>query len=404
MTSTLDEQQTKSRSVDGSGRPFETGRVLTMTIGHWVHDTYQAFLAPLLPVFVEKLSLSTAQVGFLSACVQFPSILQPFIGHLADRLSLRYFVIVSPAITAIAMSLLGVMPSYGLMILLLLVSGVSSASLHAVGPVMTGRVSGPALGRGMGLWMVGGELGRTVGPLVAVTALGALTLKGMPWLMIGGLAASLLLYVRLRDIPVRTGGAGPEADRNWSRALRAMGVMLLPLGGIIFARAFLLSALTIYLPLFLHREGTSLWLAGASLSILEGAGVVGAFLGGSLSDRFGRRRVLATCLILTPLLTLVFLAAQGWIRFPLLLLMGGPAFAVTPAIMAMVQESFPENRALANGIYMASSFGLRAVAILLLGVAGDHLGLRTGFLLSALVLLAATPLVAFLPKSPASQG
>lgn len=404
MTGILAEQQIAPGSARRSGGSFETGRVLTMTVGHWVHDTYQAFLAPLLPVFVEKLSLSTAQAGFLSVCLQIPSILQPFIGYLADRLSLRYFVIVSPAVTAITMSLLGVMPGYGFMILLLLVSGVSSASLHAVGPVMTGRVSGPALGRGMGFWMVGGELGRTVGPLVAVTALSVLTLRGMPWLMIGGLAASMLLYVRLRDIPVRSEHAGSEAERHWVRALRSMGIMLLPLGGIIFARAFLISALTIYLPLYLHQEGSSLWLAGASLSILEGAGVVGAFAGGALSDRFGRRRVLASCLVLAPLLMLAFLATHGWVRFPLLLLMGGPALAVTPVIMAMVQESFPENRALANGIYMAASFGLRAVAILLLGVAGDHLGLRTGFLLSALAPLATVPLVARLPKSPPGQG
>lgn len=385
---------------DGTGarERFRAGRVVTIAFGHWVHDTYQAFLAPLLPVFVEKLSLTTAQAGFLSVSVQIPSILQPFIGHLADRLSLRYFVILSPAVTGIAMSLLGVMPSYGFMVLLLLISGVSSASLHSVGPVMTGRVSGRLLGRGMGFWMVGGEFGRALGPLIAVTSLSLLTLNGMPWLMVGGLVASLLLHIRLRDLPVRPEGETVEAARTWSRALRSMSVLLVPLGGIILARAFVLAALTTYLPLFLHQEGSSLWLAGASLSILEGAGVVGALVGGSLSDRFGRRRVLAVSLVVTPLLMLLFLSAGEAVRIPLLLLMGGPALAVTPVVMAMVQETFPENRALANGIYMAVSFGLRAMAVMLLGVAGDHVGLRTGFLFCAVAPLLAVPLIALLPR------
>ena len=59
-----------------------------------------------------------------------------------------------------------------------------------------------------------------------------------------------------------------------------------------------------------------------------------------------------------PVLMLLFLAAITFSRLdglalaPLLLLMGFVALSVTPVIMALVQESAPENRALANGIYM----------------------------------------------------
>ena len=183
--------------------PFQTERVVTISAAHAVHDTYTAFLPPLLPVFIETLSLSITQAGFLTVFVQAPSLLQPMIGHLADRVSLRYLVILAPGVTATAMSLLGIAPAYSVLALLLVVAGLSSATLHAVAPVMSGRLSGKNLGRGMGFWMVGGEVGRTVGPLVIVAAVQYLGLASTPWLMLGGWAASAILYLRLRDVPGR---------------------------------------------------------------------------------------------------------------------------------------------------------------------------------------------------------
>ena len=374
---------------------FQTDRVLTITGGHAVHDTYTAFLPPLLPLFIENLALSKTEAGILTVFMQAPALVQPFIGHLADRVSLRYFVILAPTVTAVAMSLLGVAPGYAALALLLTVAGATSAAFHAVGPVMAGRLSGKSLGRGMGFWMVGGELGRTLGPIVVVTAVQLLTPAGMPWLMVGGFLASILLYIRLRDVPGRPPNAG--GGLPWRQALRLMGPLLAPLVGIIVVRSFMISALTTYLPVFLTEEGAELWLAGASLSVLEGAGVAGALLGGSLSDRLGRRLVLLISLLVTPLLMFVFVAVDGWAWFPLLLLLGFTALSITPVIMALVQESFPENRALANGVYLALSFLIRAGAVVVLGAMSDVWGMRFAFTTSAVIPLLGLPFLLLLP-------
>jgi len=374
---------------------FQTDGVLTITAGHAVHDTYTAFLAPLLPAFIANLALSKTEAGLLTVFMQGPSLLQPFIGHLADRVSLRTFVILAPTVTGVVMSLLGVAPGYGVLALLLIVAGLSSASLHAVAPVIAGNLSGRSLGRGMGFWMVGGELGRTLGPIVIVSAVRLLTLGGTPWLMIAGLLTSALLYVRLRDVPERAPNAGQGLP--WRRALVRMRPLLVPLAGIIVARSFVVAALTTYLPTFLSEEGADLWIAGASLSILEGAGVVGALLGGAISDRLGRRWILLASMLTTPLLMFVFLAASGWTQFPLLLVLGFTALSVTPVIMALVQESFPENRALANGVYMALSFVLRSGVVVVLGALGDLFGLRVAFSASAIIALLGLPLIFVLP-------
>ena len=376
---------------------FQTDGVLTISAGHAVHDTYTAFLAPLLPAFIANLALSKTEAGLLTVFMQGPSLLQPFIGHLADRVNLRYFVILAPTVTAAMMSMLGLAPGYGVLALLLMVAGLSSASLHAVAPVIAGNLSGRSLGRGMGFWMVGGELGRTVGPIVIVSAVRLLTLKGMPWLMIGGFLASALLYVRLKDVPMRPTNAGQGLP--WRQALRSMGPLLLPLAGIIVARSFMVRSLTTYLPTFLSEEGADLWFAGVSLSLLEAGGVVGALLGGAMSDRLGRRLVLFISMLATPFLMFAFLTIGGWLRFPLLLVMGFTALSVTPVIMALVQESFPENRALANGVYMSLSFVLGSVVVVVLGAMGDLFGLRLAFTASATITLLGLPLIFLLPRT-----
>ena len=105
--------------------PFDTEKVLLLSICHFIHDVYSSFLAPLLPFLIEKFGLSLTQAGFLSTIMQVPALLNPYIGKLADRISVRFFIITAPALTAIPMSLLGVAPSYGVLLILLFLTGVS---------------------------------------------------------------------------------------------------------------------------------------------------------------------------------------------------------------------------------------------------------------------------------------
>jgi FSR family fosmidomycin resistance protein-like MFS transporter len=176
-----------------------------------------------------------------------------------------------------------------------------------------------------------------------------------------------------------------------------MRPVMLPLVAVITVRAFVFASLTIYLPTYLTEHGAELWLAGASLSLLEGAGVVGALLGGWASDRIGRRRVLALAQATTPLLLFLFLATDGWLRFPLLLLLGLTLLAIGPVILAIVLESFPASRSFANGVFLSLSFAIRSLAVVVIGLVGDHLGLAPAFLGSGVLMLAGLPLLALLP-------
>jgi FSR family fosmidomycin resistance protein-like MFS transporter len=382
-------------SSTDSPAQFESGQVVTISAGHAVHDTYTAFLPPLLPELINRFTLSNTQAGLISAFLQLASVAQPVIGYLADRISLRYLVILAPGITATVMSLLGIAPHSVVVAMLLFVAGLSSAGMHAVGPVMAGRVSGNRLGRGMSFWMVGGELGRTVGPILVVSVITWRGIESMPWLMAGGWAATILLYYSLRDIsgkPLNTDQSLP-----WRDVLIQMRSFLLVLSILQIVRSFASVALTTYLPVFLKEGGASLWWAGTSLSILEAAGVVGALVGGSISDRLGRRRILAIALSLTAGLILLFLYVPGVGKTLLLPLLGFFSLSTTPVIMALVQESYPENRAMANGVYMALSFIIRSLVLVIFGAISDWVGFSNAYILSALLLIMGLPVISKLP-------
>ncbi len=376
---------------------FDTGSVGAIAAAHSVHDTYSAFLPPLLPVFIERLALSRAGAGLLTVFLQGPSIAQPWLGRLGDRVDPRPFVVLTPAVTAVAMSLLGIAPGYAWLALLLTIAGCSSAALHAVGPALAGRRSGVATGRAMGFWMVGGEAGRAMGPLVVASGIRLLGLKGTPWLMLGGLLASAMLFGRLRKIPWRRDVERADAERR-PVSVAALVAVMLPMAGLLTARAFILAVITTYLPLFLREAGGSLWASGAALTVVEVAGVAGALLGGAASDRWGRRRMIAGSMALTPLLVVAFVYGSSAVRLALLAPMGFVGLSVAPSLMAAVQDAFPADRGLANGIYQAMNFVVRSVVVVAAGAVADHLGIRAAYLICAALAFASLPLVLALPR------
>lgn len=398
--STTDPEQTAApdKTADNA---FETDQIFTIAGGHFIHDTYSAFVAPLLPLLQERLATNYALTGSLALFTQLPSLLNPLIGYLADRVSLRYFVILAPAITATFMSSLGIINNYFVIALLLLAGGISIAAFHAPAPAMIGRLAGKRVGLGMSIFMASGELGRTLGPIAAVAGVGWFGLEGMWRMMFVGWAVTAVLYWRLRDVSAKVKSRPAGFSDAWPQIRRVFPI----LGWIMLSRTGMTVALTTFLPLYMKNEvEVSLWLSAAALSILEGAGVAGALLSGTISDRIGRRRVLGTLLFIAPLLTLLFIFGPSWLAIPLLIALGLTAISPTPVLLAIVQDEFPEHRALANGIYIGLNFLVRGLGITMIGLLADSLGLTLAFAIGTAVAFLGVPGVRFLPKRVIEPG
>ncbi len=385
-----------SSTTSGSG--FQTARVVSVAVAHFVHDIYTSFLPPLLPLIIQKLALSMTRAGVLYTALQLPSLLNPFLGLLADRVSIRYFVIFTPLTTAVVMSLIGFAPSYGVLIVLLLTAGISTSFFHVPAPVMIKRVSGLRIGLGMSFFMTGGELSRTVAPLLAVGAISLWGLEGFYKVVFPGVLATGWLLIKVRDVatPVEA-----PVLRSLSGTWKHMRDLLRPLIGILCARAFMHGSLVAFLPTFLEQISGSLWLGGLGLTILEGSGVAGILLSGPMSDRFGRRRVLFYALTGAPVVLLLFLFFKGPVQFLFLALTGLTVFSTTPVMLAMVQEHAAESSpAAANALFMMFSFLARSGVVIIVGWSADWFGLEAVYVIAAIAGLTAVPLIRFLPPTP----
>ncbi|MBC8479150.1 MAG: MFS transporter [FCB group bacterium] len=370
-----------------------------------LHDIYTAFLAPLLPVLIDKLKISYSLAGFLTVLIRIPSLLNPLIGLLADRTSSKYFVIIAPFISAVAMSLIGLAPGYTAIAILVFVAGMSSAAFHAPALTLIKETSGNQVGKGMSYLMLGGEIARTVGPLIILGAVSFWGLDGTYRLIPFGAAASIFLYFKLRDIkPHKKSESGVDvvsAKKTLQRLMPFFTVMIF----IAFFRSILKSALTIYLPTFLNETGSSLWMAGISLSILQFSGAGGTFLSGIISDRIGRRKALIFLTVISPVLMLVFTQFPGVLTMPLLILMGFFLFATGPVLMALVQDFITQRPAFVNGVYMMISFGMASLGVLVLGFLADWIGLERTYSLTPWLSALCIPFVFLLPmESPPSEN
>lgn len=390
----------KSSGNSETAGSFEAGRILALSICHFIHDVYSSFLAPLLPLIIEKLSLTLTQAGFLSTIMQVPALLNPYIGTLADRINVRYFVILAPAMTAVPMSLIGMAPNYGILLVLLFTTGISVSLFHVPTPTLISRFAGPYKGKGMSWYMTGGELARTVGPLFAVGAVALMGLEGFFPVMVFGLLTSAWLYVSLRHVPMSGARPHPTSVRGvWQETKHIM----LPLIAILWARGFMHACMTAFLPTFIKEQTGNLWLGGFSLALFEAAGVAGILASGPLSDRLGRRRVLFVSLVCAPISLLFVALIGGWGRYVFLLITGFFLLSTTPVMLALVQEHAGQNPSAANGWFMMVSFLARSAVVVLVGLMGDLIGLQTAYLISAFLGFLGIPFILMLPAKVVSR-
>ncbi|MEA4811602.1 MAG: MFS transporter [Anaerolineaceae bacterium] len=363
---------------------FDYKGVELITFAHALHDTYASWLAALLPLLIEKFSLTNTMAGALSMVYTLPSVLQPAIGYLADRKNLRWLIVLAPAITSLVMSSLGIIPSYALLVPLLLIAGLSSSGLHSVGPGVTSHFSGKRIGKGMSFWMIGGELGYSLGPLLVMTIVGVIGLRRLPLMAIGGLLVSVFLFFATRNVDTRGENKTPKVNKT--AFLSGIKMVMVPMALLLITRALMSVMLSTFMPTFLRSQGASLIFAGAGMAVAGSAGAVGSYIAGSLSDKIGRRKILFASIILTPICMLLFLNTQGWVKIPMLILCGFFGLSLLPVMIATIMEFFPEDRSFANGIFMALNFIIQALAAVVAGRIADAKGMAFTFMVAALAL------------------
>ena len=375
--------------------------ITTVSLAHLVQDTYSAFLAPILPLLIEKLGMSLVMSAFLDIARKIPSLLNPFFGLLAERSDARYFVILSPAFTAIVMSLLGVANSYAMLIVLLFMAGISSTLFHIPSPGMIKASAGDKLGKGMSYYMVGGELARTLGPLIITGGISIWGLEGTWRLMPFGLLASLILYYKLRNFNfTQTKFTKKREKGDAMREVKRFLPLFRTMGGFMFFQSAMKMAVTLYLAVYLTQEGFSLWVASSALAVLQFFGVIGTFASGTISDKIGREKTLVIMSTGAALTMSAFLFSTTiYTMFPLLALLGIFMFANGPIMLSVIHELDTTMPTFINSVYMSINFSVSSIVVLAMGIFGDEIGLKTTYAIAAFLAYVAIGFALYLNRA-----
>lgn len=386
----------KKKIEDG----FNQVDVLSVSMAHMLHDIYSSFLAPILPLLIEKLGLSYSLVSLLSVVQRVPSLFNPLIGLFADKFRPKYFIILTPTITAIAMSLLGSANNYSTLVILLLIAGFSATLFHVPGPVIIKQLSGIRTGKGMSFYMVGGESARTLGPIIILGAVSIWGLEGTYKLIPFAVVLSIYLYLRLRDIDIKIERKNDVKKTKVRTTLLELIPFFTIVSGYSLSRAMMKGALTTFLPIFIMSKGNSIWLGGIALAVLQFAGVLGTLYAGSISDKIGRRKTLLIAAVFSPFLMWMFMYSTGIFSMILLILMGVSLFASSPVLLALVQDVKSDRPAFVNSLYMTVNFGLSSLAVFLLGFLSDKFGLETIYKLAFMLAFISIPFALMVKDKP----
>ena len=377
--------------------PFDTPTIVVVSGAHLVHDTYPAFVGVLLPLLIPKLGISLAVAGLLAATFRLATAVQPILGVVADRADTRYWIILAPGATAIAIGLLGLAPVPAVVALLLVLAGLSSAVFHPAAAALVTRSSGTQWGRGTSIFMTGGESGRALGPVVIAAVLSVVGL-GLSWLaIVPGVLASGFLYLRLAHRPEihlrKQAGSIRVAFRSARR-----GFLLLAGASSMLSMANV--GMLVFIPTYLTGAGADLVLAGAAVTAFEIGGATGAFLGGTLSDRIGRRTMLAISVSVgAPLLMLALALPIGPLTLIVLAIAGVALLSAGPVQLVLMQELMPDNRSAAVGLSIFVITLASALGTVVVGALGEAIGLQAALILAAGVALLALPFIALLPET-----
>ncbi len=378
---------------------FRALKVGTVSSAHFVHDIYSSFLAPLLPILIEKFGLSLSAASVLSLVQRLPSLLSLFVGAVAHKLPWRWIIILSPLATGIAGSFLALAPNIIVLGILLFTIGMSSALFHVPAPVMIKYFSGNKSGKGMSWYMLGGESARMLGPIIIVSAISVFGIDGTWVLIFPVMVASLTLFFALENRPYQNFANEGKKPIKWWNTIVEYRHFFIALATYMVFRALMKGSLATFLPTYMGMKGSSLFTGAVALSVMQLAAAVGSFVMGGISDKIGRFRSLLFLAILSPILMLLFVYSNTAVQMILLLPLGFVLYASSPVLLALVLEQKSNQPAMMNAGFTTINFTTNALSVLITGFIGDAIGLDMTLLIAGILSFGAIPAVYLLNRN-----
>jgi MFS transporter, FSR family, fosmidomycin resistance protein len=368
---------------------------------HLINDTLQAVMLSVYPMLKQNYALSFSQVGLLTMVYQVTaSILQPLIGHFTDKKPLPYILPFGPAFTALGLILLATAHSYPALLIAAACIGIGSSIFHPDASRVSRLASGGQYGMAQSLFQVGGNIGTSIGPLLAAGIVLQRGQTSLAWF--AGLAAVSIIILsgvgRWYSIHLTQKKSGDTILQSGLEQ-RTVNISLAILVALMFSKFVYMACMHSFYTFYLiDKFGVSTQAAQLYLFVLLGAVAVGTFAGGPIGDRIGRKSVIWFSILGTlpfslalPHLNLFWTVAC---TIPIGLILSS-AFS---AMVVYAQELMPGRVGMISGLFFGLAFGSGGLGAAVLGVIADHTTLQFIFVLCS-VLPAIGLLAYYLPST-----
>ncbi len=364
--------------MEKANNSFNKLQIALSSSSHMVTDLYASFIVGLIPVLAIKFDLSLFLVSILTS-VNFisNSFTQPVFGLLSDRYGTKYFMILGPFFAALFISLLGIAPSYFVILLFLFLGNLSISAFHPSSASIAGHFGGEKRGLGNSIISFGGNMGYAAGSLFIIFIIEKLGLSFTPLAMIPGIAMAFILYglVQSPKIQLRE-ESGYNIFAKIKKARKPkLGLVFL----VIFtsySRDVIWVSLATFLPLYFAGREISLINIGYLLLTFGVVGALGGLVSGYYCDRLKNSTafIQAGLIISVPLFFFVF-RTEGIVSIILYIMGGFFLISTLPLCIRLVQEILPSNLGLASSLVIGLSGGSAAITVIFLGRLADMVGI-----------------------------
>jgi FSR family fosmidomycin resistance protein-like MFS transporter len=366
-----------------------------LSAGHCATDFANGALPALLPFMVDRFELSyTLAATLMLASAASSSLIQPLFGAWSDRRGALWLLPAGVAVAGIGIALAAASPSYWLVLLLVVVSGLGVAAYHPEGSKFAAYTSGRRRASGMSLFSIGGNVGYALGPTATTPLVLAVGLTGglllaLPCLVVAGVLLASVPFLR-SFVPDRGSHRAGGEDRPGALAL---------LLGVIAFRSVAWFGLITFVPLWEVSLGHSKSHGSHLLSLMLLAGGLGTLAAGPIADRVGRRPVVIASMLLVGPLAIVYVVLGGALGAIALALVGICVISTFGVTMVMAQEYLPRRIGMASGLSIGLSIGLGGIAAVALGGVADSIDLRAAMYAAAAAAVPGFVLATLLPSS-----
>ncbi len=368
-------------------------RMRYWVIAHAVDDFYQGLVPASIPFFVLERNYSyVAASGLALAAALGSSLPQPVLGLLADRWRLLWLAPAGVAVAGLGAGLSGLAPTYPMVWILLLLSGIGVAAFHPSAGRDARRDAGNSASA-MSLFAAGGSVGFFLAPALATPALvsygvGATAFFIPPAVLLG----FLLWRYQLRQA---VGSIDPTATVGHDR-----WIPFLLLTAVAVVRAIISFGLSTFLALYwINSLGGSRALGGAALTAFMAGGVAGTLLGGRLADRIGTLRTIQIGSIAAiPALIALRLTPSPLLGLALAALTGITVNIPFAVLVKLSQDYLPNRPGTAAGVTLGLAVSAGGLFVPLLGILADHQGPQAVLTALCFVPVVAVGLALFLPQ------